>query len=209
MTNAVLAKLRALVTGSAVEECELCEQRISVEHEHLLEPDARRVLCTCQECATLFLQEQQRQNARYLRVERRALRLHDVEIDDVGWAALDVPAGLAFFTGRSRTGEVVATFPGREGIIESFVPLKAWSELEQRFPSVKSILPDVEALLVRRTSRHQDFFQVSIDHCYELSAILRGAQAPLSAAELGVVQSFFVRLDERAGQKRHSCRPSS
>ena len=75
MTNAVLAKLRAFVTGTAIEECELCAETISVEHEHLLEPDARRVFCACTSCAALFSEEQQRQGARYLRLQRRAARL--------------------------------------------------------------------------------------------------------------------------------------
>ena len=209
MTNAVMAKLRAFVTRSSVEECELCADAISVEHEHLLEPDARRVFCACGACARLLSQEQQRQGARYLRVERRAARLDELHIDDGTWADLGVPVGLVFFTTRSRTGEVVATFPGRAGIIESFAPLKVWSELERRFPVLKGILPDVEALLVRRSSRHQDYLQVSIDHCYELSGLLRSSDAPLSSPELAVVQAFFERLSEQAGQRRHSRRPSS
>ena len=207
MTNAVLAKLRAFVTGTSIEACELCAQAISVEHEHLLEPEARRVFCACPACATLFAQEQQRQGARYLRVDRRAARLLEVDIDDTTWSDLGVPVGLAFFTTRSRTGEVVATFPGRAGIIESYVPLRTWSELEHRFPLIKGVVPDVEALLVRRTSRHQDYFQVSIDHCYELSGLLRASDAPLSSPELAVVQNFFAKLDEQTGQRRHSRRP--
>ncbi len=206
MTNAVLAKLRAFVTGTPIEECELCAEAISVEHEHLLEPEARRVFCACPACAALFAQEQQRQGPRYLRVDRRAARLHDVDIDDETWSHLGVPVGLAFFTTRSRTGEVVATFPGRAGIIESYVPLKTWSDLEHRFPLIKGVLPDVEALLVRRTMRHQDYFQVSIDHCYELSGLMRASDAPLSSPELSVVQTFFAQLEQQAGHRRHSKR---
>lgn len=209
MTNAVLAKLRALVSGTRVEECELCAQSITVEHEHLLEPDARRVLCACQACAASLGRQEPRPGARYLRVERRAVRLRELSIDDASWAELDVPVGLAFFSVRARTGEVVATFPGRAGIIESFVPLKAWAELERAFPLLKLMQPDVEALLVRRTARHQDYFRVSIDHCYELSGLLRSSDAPLSSPELAVVQGFFARLDEQAGQTRHSRRPGT
>lgn len=209
MTNAVLAKLRAFVAGTPVEECELCAQAISVEHEHLLEPDARRVFCACGPCARLFIEEHQQKGARYLRVDRRASRLLELEFDDAVWAELSVPVGLAFFTMRSRTGEVVATFPGRAGLIESFVPLRAYSELERRFPVLKGILPDVEALLVRRSLRHQDYFRVSIDHCYELAGVLRGADAPLSSPELAAVQAFFNRLDDQADQRRHSRRPGS
>jgi hypothetical protein len=147
--------------------------------------------------------------ARYLRVQRRAARLSALFFDDAIWAELSVPVGLAFFTTRSRTGEVVATFPGRAGLIETFVPLKAWSDLERIFPVLKSIAPDVEALLVRRTLRHQDYFQVSIDHCYELSGLLRSSEAPLSSPELGAVQTFFERLEEHADQRRHSRKPGA
>ena len=207
MPNAVLAKLRAFVTGTPVEECELCAEAISVEHEHLLEPEARRVFCACPACAALFAQEQHRQGARYLRVDRRAARLREVDIDDDTWSELGVPVGLAFFTTRSRTREVVATFPGRAGIIESYVPLKTWGALEHRFPRILGVLPDVEALLVRRTLRHQDYFQVSIDHCYELAGLMRASDAPLSSPELSVVQNFFAKLEEQTDQRRHSRRP--
>jgi hypothetical protein len=200
-----------------VEECELCAEAISAEHEHLLEPDARRVFCACGVCARLFAaghhdkhdEAPPQKGARYLRVERRASRLAELDFDDAIWAELSVPVGLAFFTMRSRTGEVVATFPGRAGIIESFVPLKAYSELERRFPVLRSIAPDIEALLVRRTLRHQDYFRVSIDHCYELAELLRGTDAPLSSPELAIIQAFFSRLDDQARQRRHSRRPGS
>jgi hypothetical protein len=208
MTNAVLGKLRAFVIGTApVNECELCAESIGSEHEHLLEPAARRVFCTCRACAS-FVGPPSPPGPRYLRVERRAARLRELEIDDVRWAELGVPVGLAFFTTRRRSAEVVATFPGRAGIIESFVPLKAWSELERRFPFLQKMLPDVEALLVRRSARHRDYFMVSIDHGYELSDVLRGSEAPTSSPELAAVQRFFERLDEQAGQRTHSRRPS-
>lgn len=195
MTNAVLAKLRALVTGASVEECQLCAQVLSGEHEHLLEVDARRLHCACLSCAESVGHERCPRGARYLRVQRRAVRLSGILIDDARWAELRVPVGLAFFTTRSRTGEVIATFPGRAGIIESFVPLKAWSALEQQFPVLKGVQPDVEALLVRRTSRHHDYFQVSADLCFELAELLRGATSTATSSELRVVQRFFEGLE--------------
>ncbi len=207
MTSAVLGKLRALVKGTLVEECELCASTLGAEHEHLLEPGARRVLCACASCASAFLREEQRRGAQYLRVERRAARLHELQIDDETWAGLGVPVGLAFFTTRSPSAEVVATFPGRAGIIEAFVPLKAWSELERRFPVLRRMLPEVGALLVRRSARHRDYFLVSIDHAYDLCGLLRGSDAPLSPPELGAVQRFFERPDAQTGRRAHSRRP--
>lgn len=207
MTSAVLGKLRALVTGTKVEECELCAESIGSEHSHLLETGARRVLCACEECAGLFLREEHRPSARYLKVERRAARLSDVDIDDEIWADLGVPVGLAFFTTRSPSAEVVATFPGRSGIIEAFVPLRAWSALERRFSVLRRMQPEVEALLVRRSSRHRDYFLVSIDHGYELCGLLRGSEATTTSPELATVQRFFERLDEQTGRRSHSRRP--
>ena len=207
MTSAVLGKLRALVTGTIVEECELCAGVIGAEHEHLLEPSARRVLCACESCAALSSPQPSRPSAQYLRVERRAVRLPELEIDDETWRSLGVPVGLAFFTARSRSAEVVATFPGRAGIIEAFVPLKAWRDLERRFPLLCRVRPEVEALLVRRSARHHDYFLISIDHGYELCGLLRGADAPLASMELPSVQRFFERLDAHAGRRSHSRRP--
>jgi hypothetical protein len=209
MTNAVLAKLRSFVTGLPVAECELCARALAGEQEQLLEPDARRVLRACLACAQLLAEGHRQLGARYLRVQRRAARLPQVFFDDAVWAELSVPVGLAFFTTRGRTGEVVATFPGRAGLIETYVPLKAWSDLERSFPVLKGIAPEVEALLVRRTLRHQDYFQVSIDHCYELSGLLRSAEAPFSSPELGAVQTFFERLEQVASSKAPSKSPGA
>lgn len=72
---------------------------------------------------------------------------------------------------------------------------------------LKGILPDVEALLVRRSARHHDYFQVSIDHCYELAGLLRAAETPLTSPDLAAVQSYFTQLEEHAAEKRHSRRP--
>jgi len=104
-------------------------------------------------------------------------------------------AGLVFFRVRGRTGEVVATFPGRAKLIEAFVPLRAWQELETLNPCLKALKPDVEALLIRRTSRHRDYFQVSIDYGYELSGLLRSVEGSWVSPEHGVVQSFIQRLE--------------
>lgn len=202
MTNAVLAKLRALMTGAATAECELCACSIPTEHAHLLELEARRLVCACPECASLYAREQQRQAPRFLRVERRAVRVPELDFDDHTWADLGVTAALAFFTTRQRTGEVVATFPGRAGLIESFVPLRVWGDLERRYPVLKAILPEVEALLVRRTSRHREAFRVSIDHCYELSSLFRSAEAPITHPDVPSVQAFFARLERERGSHR-------
>jgi hypothetical protein len=207
MSHAVLRKLRAFVLGSPVVECELCAGDVTAEHEHLLEPDARRVYCACEACARAA--NAPATGARYLRVERRAVRLGDIDIDDVAWSSLGVASELAFFTTSSRTREVVATSPGRAGLVESLVPLRAWARLEARFPALVKITPDVEALLVRRTSRHRDYFHVSIDRCYELTELVRAFPSSSAWGELSAVQNLFESFERLTNPRRHSRRPGS
>lgn len=210
MAHAVLRKLRAFVSGSPIEECELCANVVEAEHEHLLEVDARRVFCACQSCARASIAPPsgaRASGARYLRVERRATRLTDLHIDDVTWSSLGVASGLGFFTTSSRTREVAATFPGRAGLVESLVPLRAWARLEARFPALVKIVPDVEALLVRRTSRHHDYFHVSIDRCYELTELIRAFPPGSAWEELSAVHHLFESFERLTNPRRHSRRP--
>lgn len=206
MPSAMLAKLRALVTGASNEECELCARVITSEHEHLLEPDARRVLCACAACAARLSPSWPRPGARYLKVESRVAALDELQIDEGAWAELQVPASLGFFAVRSRTAEVVATFPGRAGLIETFVPLKAWGALERQFPVLKSLLPDVEGLLFRRVARQRRYLRASIDHCYELASLLRESGVQGVAHDAPAVQVFFDRLERSTG-RAHAPRP--
>lgn len=38
----------------AVERCEMCGRELAPEHEHLVEPANRRLMCTCEACTILF-----------------------------------------------------------------------------------------------------------------------------------------------------------
>ena len=53
----------------AAESCELCSAALSADHEHLIEPAVRRLVCSCTACAILFSGQP---GARYRRVPRRA-----------------------------------------------------------------------------------------------------------------------------------------
>ena len=58
--------LRKFVRERAPEEvCELCGARLHAEHQHLIDPRERRLLCCCDACAILF---DGRDDARYRRV---------------------------------------------------------------------------------------------------------------------------------------------
>ena len=38
----------------AAERCELCSAPLAHEHQHLIEPQTRRLVCACDPCALLF-----------------------------------------------------------------------------------------------------------------------------------------------------------
>jgi hypothetical protein len=82
-------------------------------------------------------------------------------------AAAGVPVGLAFFSRRAASNQAVASLPGRAGVVESSLPEALWNALGERHAVLRSLAPDVEALLVRRMPGHKDYFHTSIDHCFD------------------------------------------
>ena len=76
-----LATLRRLVRQggqpASVERCELCSAPLAVEHQHLIEPATRRLVCACDPCAVLF---DQPAGERYRRIGRGGRMLADFVI---------------------------------------------------------------------------------------------------------------------------------
>jgi len=124
--------------------------------------------------------------------------LTDVDLDDATWAALGVPVGLAFFFTTHRSDEIMATFPGPAGTVESTVPRVVWSRLCEASPALARIAPDTEALLVSRTARRRHCFHVSIDRCYELAGLLRSGRGPMSMLDPAELYAFFAELDRES-----------
>jgi hypothetical protein len=192
MTALALFKMRRFVARPETASCELCAAPLVEPHDHLLEPEHRHLRCVCRACHMLFPSSGA---ARLLRVHPRATRL-TLAIDDGTWAALGVPVGLAFFFTTHRSDDIMATFPGPAGTIESTVPRDAWRRLCDASPAVAQIVPDTEALLVSRTGPRRQCFHVSIDRCYELAGLLRGG--PLSRVDTATIDAFFAALDARS-----------
>lgn len=148
-----------------VEHCELCYAEIGPEHDHLIEPDTRRLLCACQGCALLFDSPEAR---RYRRVPHDVTRLPAFELSDTQWDALLIPINLAFFVHSSPQERVLALYPGPAGATESRLALQAWDDLATANPVLRELQPDVEALLVNRTDHAREYYRIPIDRCYEL-----------------------------------------
>ena len=197
MTDTTLATLRAFVAPRVrAERCELCSLSLPSEHEHVFDPKAARLRCACPACALLFSGAS---GDRPRRIDSFARRLTALELDDATWQKLGVPVGLAFFWLRGASLDAVASLPGRAGVVESVVPSPLWEALASEHPEVGALSPDVEALLVRRTPGHRDYFRASIDHCFRLAGLLRSKEGPLSGPEPALVDEFFAELDTLSG----------
>ena len=80
----------------------------------------------------------------------RRLTIADFAMDDVAWEELRLPVEMAFFFHNSAEGRVMAYYPSPMGPTESLLELDAWSALEEANPVLRTMAPDVEALLVNR-----------------------------------------------------------
>lgn len=196
-----VATLRRFVTqrrqSKAEERCDLCSAPIHLEHEHLLELATRNLVCSCEPCAILFGNQGV---ARFRRVPRRVSRLEGFQLDDLQWASLDVPIGLAFFFVDSLAGRPMAAFPSPAGATNSDVPADAWQHIQESNPVLAQFQPDVEALLVNRIKQARDHYLVPIDICYGLVGLVRVHWRGLSGGKRAweEIDRFFARLAKRS-----------
>jgi Family of unknown function (DUF5947) len=173
------------------QRCDLCSVAIPQDHRHVLDLQARGVLCACVACSLLF----EREGAglgRYRLVPNRRLRL---EADPL-FGALDVPVGLAFFVKSSAEGRVVAHYPSPMGATRWDLDVRVWDALEARHPEVRQMAPDVEALLVNTARGADERWLVPIDDCYRLVALIRREWRGLSGGGTvwPEIERFFAEL---------------
>jgi hypothetical protein len=176
----------------------LCSAELADDHEHLVEPAVRRLLCACTPCAILF---SHRSGSKVRRAPRRVENLADLRLTDLQWEGFGLPIALAFFLHSTPAGWVVAVYPGPAGATESALPLDAWEEFVVENPALRDLEPDVEALLVNRVGSARDYFRVGIDQCYRLAGILRTHWRGFSGgpALRDEISRFFEGLRQRSG----------
>jgi hypothetical protein len=184
----------------AVERCEMCGTDIPDEHGHVVNIAARALLCVCRPCYLLFV-TRGAAGGRFLSVPDRYAALGDVSLDTAAWEELEIPVGIACLFHNSALGRTVALYPSPAGATESLLPLDAWPALVRAQPALATLLPDVEALLVRRRDAGAECYVVPIDACYELVGRLRrewrGFQGGPEAWRS--VDAFFARVRSRSG----------
>ena len=156
------------------EACELCAEPISDDHGHLVDRQARTLMCACRGCYLLFTSEGAG-GTHFRSVPDRFLAFPEFELSAVQWDSLQIPVSVAFFFINSSLGRVAAFYPGPAGATESELPLDTWAEVTAANPELATLQPDVEAFLVR-TKAHgtgTECYIVPIDACYELVGHLR------------------------------------
>jgi hypothetical protein len=184
---------------AALERCELCGEPIPAEHRHLLEVETRELLCACRPCSILF-DRPEASEGRYRLVGDRCLAVPDLDLDDVMWAELRLPVDMAFFFHSTPAGRVMAYYPSPMGPTESQLELEAWAALEAANPILRTLSPDVEALLVNRVRGARQHWIVPIDECYALVGLIRAHWRGLTGgSELWEqIRVHFEALDRRA-----------
>jgi hypothetical protein len=180
------------------EHCGLCRQTLAPQHDHLIDPRTRRLVCSCQACAILF----HNPAAQYKRVPKRVRFLPDCDISEAEWDALMIPIGIAFFAKQStleKVGDhIAAYYPSPAGPVESLLSLDAWNEIASRNPDLDRLESDIEALLVNRAARES--YVLPIDECYRLVGLMRSHWKGLSGGTevWKEIQLFFEEMKYRA-----------
>jgi hypothetical protein len=191
---------------SAAEQCELCSAAVPTEHRHLLDVEARRLICACRACSVLF--DNASAGGRHYRLLPDRIRaLHpDPQAADLFWAELAIPVDLAFLFFDTSANRMVALYPGPMGATESQLPLGAWETLARENAPLSAMQPDVEALLVNRTRDRSEHWIVPIDVCYSLAGVIRTHWKGLGGGDVvwAELERFFTSLRGRALEERIS-----
>jgi hypothetical protein len=202
---AVLARIRTSPVPEkprAGERCELCREPIGDEHSHLVDVEARNLMCACRGCYLLFTSSGAG-GGHFRAVPDRYLAFEGFRLSTSQWDSLQIPVSVAFFFMNSALDRVAAFYPGPAGATESLLPLETWREVVAANPELSTLEPDVEAFLVRadRDLGGAECFIVPIDACYDLVGQLRllwrgfdGGRAARDALD-----AFFDRIRSKAG----------
>jgi uncharacterized protein DUF5947 len=197
------AALRALLKKKPPappgEQCDFCAIPLGGAHGHLIDLQARRILCACRPCY-LVMEPAGAARGRYKAVPTRYVEIEALALGDADWEALQIPISLAFFFSNSVEEKMVAFYPGPAGATESLLPLETWSAIAARDPVLGTLAPDVEAVLIHRRNEGTRAFIVPIDAAYELVGLIRTSWRGFAGGEEAWrrIDAFFETLRARA-----------
>jgi len=196
-----LASLRRFVTKTPeTDRCDVCSVPLAEQHQHLLDPKTRKLVCACDPCAILFSSNGE---TLYRRVPRDLDLLTDLNLPDQVWNSLAIPIGLAFIYKSSTTDEVLAVYPSPAGPTESPLDRECWDEVVQDNPFLAKLTPDVEGLLANRIGGAREYFRAPIDECYKLTGLVKKHWRGFSGGDeaWNEIAGFFNQLRERSYPK--------
>jgi hypothetical protein len=153
--------------------CERCGEPVPKTHNHHVDLASRRLSCSCRAC---WLLSGATGPASVRAVPERYLQGPALQFQSAQWEALQIPVSIAFFMINSSIGRTIAFYPSPAGATESALPLTTWHDIERTNDWVRTLVPDVEALLVRKGRNADDDcdgFIVPIDACYDLVGRIR------------------------------------
>jgi hypothetical protein len=182
---------------AAVERCEMCARELASEHQHLLEPAQRKLICACDACAVLFTEGD---GTKLRRVPRRIRFLPNFQMTDAQWNGLMIPIEMAYFFRSTPHERVVALYPSPAGATESLLTLEAWEDVIAQNPALAKMNDDVEALLVNRVGAAHggtaEYYIVPIDECFRLVGLIRLNWRGLSGGTevWREIRKFFAEL---------------
>jgi len=189
--------------------CELCSEPLPERHRHLLDLETTRLLCACQACS-LLMDHQAAGGGHYRLIPDEAREIVDLELPDPLWNALGVPVELAFLVHSTPREGVTAFYPGAMGATEARPDPDAWAEVVAGNPVLADLVPDVEALLVRRVDAERRGWIAPIDACFRLTGQIRTRWRGLAGGSevFAAIQDFFEGLSRTARAVDRRGRPA-
>jgi hypothetical protein len=181
------------------EVCEMCGEMLDDRHGHVVNIEARNMLCCCRGCYLLFTNSAAAQG-KYRSVPDRYLIDPSFTITDAQWDQLQIPVSVAFFFHNSSMDSTVAFYPSPAGATESLLPLESWNSVLAASPLPAELEPDVEALLIRRNEGRYECYLSPIDACYELVGLVRLHWKGFSGGDeaWAAIDGFFEQLRSRS-----------
>lgn len=156
----------------AAETCELCATPLSATHDHLLDPRARRAVCSCKACAMLF-PDAPDSAQRYVRVQSPLAALLEIELSERDLHALGVPVRLAVLCPSALHDALFMLYPSAAGPVEGRAAFSAWSALAGRHIALEAVRLDRDAVIVDLRAERSHLLHVSLDLAYELLGTLQ------------------------------------
>jgi uncharacterized protein DUF5947 len=186
--------------GPPGEQCELCAVPIGPQHPHVADVPDHRLLCACRPCYLLF-STTAASRGRYRAVPETFRSYREFAMSAGQWDSLGIPVSLAFLYRQTDQDGWVAFYPSPGGATESLLDLTGWDEVVTANPALAAVLPDVEAVLLRKVDDAFECYLVPIDACYELVGVVRQYWQGFSGGEevWQQIDEFFAGVRERSG----------